>query len=119
MRGTQLAQLMEDYTIVRESLDITDAIVSRKRQCLPELHQRALDARERYNQAQKLGKLEDEIDDLNMEHQWAQIIGKEKEVIRGRENVVAAEKLVDFAEQDLATKRVCIKMYDTLLRLPI
>ncbi|KAI9247200.1 P-loop containing nucleoside triphosphate hydrolase protein, partial [Phascolomyces articulosus] len=79
MRGTQLAELAEDYAIVRETLDTMGTILKRKEQSLPDLQRRAKEAFQRFETVKTLSTVEDRLEELSNELSWSQVIAKEKE----------------------------------------
>ncbi|KAF7722745.1 Structural maintenance of chromosomes protein 6 [Apophysomyces ossiformis] len=102
MRGTQLAQLFEDYNVVRESMDTAKATIERKKQYLPDLYKKAKETERRYKEILETREIESKIDDLNNELVWAQIINKEKEVENARKDVTLAQKQIDATKEKIA-----------------
>ncbi|KAI8376349.1 uncharacterized protein BYT42DRAFT_574286 [Radiomyces spectabilis] len=95
MRGTQLAQLAEDYDAVRESIDITRTILERKKQFLPDLQKKAKEAEIRFKEMLETREIDTKIDELNNELVWAQIIRKEKDATAVKADVGLAEKQLE------------------------
>jgi len=79
MHGTQLTQLQDDFTIIRESLDTAHKTLKRKREGLSSLQVKAAEAQRKYEDMQAAKEVENKIDELNNELVWSQIIRKEKE----------------------------------------
>ncbi|KAG0166206.1 Structural maintenance of chromosomes protein 6 [Apophysomyces sp. BC1015] len=105
MRGTQLAQLFEDYNVVRESIDTTKTVIERKRQYLPDLHKKAKETERRYKEILETREIESKIDDLNNELVWAQIINKEKEVENAQKDVSMAQKQIDSTKEKIVSSK--------------
>lgn len=101
LRGTQLAQLHEDYLSVTDAIHTTKAIIDRKKQYLPDLQKRAKESEAKYKQMLEAREIDSRIDEYNNELVWSQIIAKEKEVERARANAAEARKLVQIAEEKL------------------
>ncbi|CAO3671505.1 unnamed protein product [Umbelopsis ramanniana] len=80
MKGTQLTQLSSDYEQIRESVDDTLHIITKNKSGLDNLHKKAKEAELRYREMLEAQELDDQIDDLNNELVWLQIITKEKDV---------------------------------------
>ncbi|KAL7325356.1 Structural maintenance of chromosomes protein 6, variant 3 [Mucor circinelloides] len=79
MHGTQLTQLQDDFTIIRESLETAHKTLKRKREGLSSLQVKAAEAQRKYEDMQAAKEVENKIDELNNELVWSQIIRKEKE----------------------------------------
>ncbi|KAI7904464.1 uncharacterized protein BX663DRAFT_505119 [Cokeromyces recurvatus] len=79
MLGTQLAQLQRDFEAVRESLETARETLDRKKQSLPALQAKANEAQKEYEDIQEAKQIDEKIDVLNNELVWSQIIQKEKE----------------------------------------
>jgi hypothetical protein len=80
MKGSQLTQLSTDYEQIREYVDETQLVISRNKSALEDLHKKAKVAELRYREMLEAQELDDQIDELNNEIVWLQIIAKEKEV---------------------------------------
>ncbi|GAB5592606.1 Structural maintenance of chromosomes protein 6 [Umbelopsis nana] len=80
MKGSQLTQLSSDYEQIREYVDETQLVISRNKSALDDLHKKAKVAELRYREMLEAQELDDQIDELNNEIVWLQIIAKEKEV---------------------------------------
>ncbi|KAI9027577.1 P-loop containing nucleoside triphosphate hydrolase protein [Phycomyces nitens] len=105
MRATLLSSLMEDYDVVRESIDTTRTVVDRKKQCLPDLQKKALEAEARYKGMIEAREIDDKIDNLNNEIVWAQIIAKEKQAEKHRRNVVEIERTIEKSKEEASRRR--------------
>ncbi|GAN06536.1 P-loop containing nucleoside triphosphate hydrolase protein [Mucor ambiguus] len=79
MHGTQLTQLQNDFTVIRESLSTASSTVKRKQEGLSSLQVKAAEAQRKYEDMQAAKEVESKIDELNNELVWSQIIRKEKE----------------------------------------
>ncbi|CAO3616201.1 unnamed protein product [Cunninghamella blakesleeana] len=87
MRGTQLAQMQDDFKKIREALEVTDDTISRKNEHLPLLHRKAKEAETVYKELLSANTIDEQIDKLNNELVWCQIINKENE-LENLKNVV-------------------------------
>lgn len=106
MRGTQLSALADDYREIQEKLSTTEATVNRKRRGLPDLQKRADDAKLRYDEALELDKLETQLEKLNAEQAWCQIVGKEREYAAAQKDMEATERQVKQAKEKLTAAKV-------------
>ncbi|KAK4520474.1 uncharacterized protein ATC70_007986 [Mucor velutinosus] len=79
MHGTQLTQLQNDFTIIRESLETASNTLKRKKEGLSSLQVKAAEAQRKYQDMEAAKEVESKIDELNNELVWSQIIRKEKE----------------------------------------
>ncbi|CAO3611465.1 unnamed protein product [Mucor hiemalis] len=97
LHGTQLTQLRNEFETIRESLDTSVVTLQRKSESLPMLREQAMEAQRRYTDLENVQNIDDKIDELNNELVWSQIIVKEKEAEKLKEQVDLAEKnLADF-----------------------
>lgn len=94
LHGTQLTQLRNDFETIRESLDTSSVTLERKSEGLPALREAAIEAQHKYASLEDAQNIDDRIDALNNELVWSQIIVKEKESEKLKEEV-------DLAEQNL------------------
>ncbi|RCH92677.1 Structural maintenance of chromosomes protein 6, partial [Rhizopus stolonifer] len=105
MHGTQLTNLKNDFESVRESLETAKAILDRKKEILPVLQAKANEAQKRYKEVEASKEIENDIDVLNNELVWSQIIQKEKEAEKlKREANVAHHTLEQIKEAYEAQK---------------
>lgn len=92
LHGTQLTQLRNEFETIRESLDTSVVTLQRKSESLPRLREEAMEAQRRYTDLENVQNIDDKIDELNNQLVWSQIIVKEKEAERLKEQVDLAEK---------------------------
>lgn len=106
MRGTQLAQIENDFNKIRETLEITDQTIKRKMEQLPALHRKAKEAELRYKELMATSELDVEIDKLNNELVWSQIIRKEAELVQAKLLVEKSQDHLDKVDQDIESANV-------------
>ncbi|KAL0078931.1 P-loop containing nucleoside triphosphate hydrolase protein [Phycomyces blakesleeanus] len=112
MRATLLSSLMEDYDVVRESIDTTRTIVERKKQCLPDLQKKALEAEARYKGMIEAREIDDKIDNLNNEIVWAQIIAKEKQAEKTKMNLGEIERKAERSKEEATNRKLKIEQLE-------
>ncbi|KAL1918810.1 uncharacterized protein VTP21DRAFT_2832 [Calcarisporiella thermophila] len=98
LKGTQLAQLAEDYEIIRQTIDITKAGIKRKKEVFPEMLNAAKEAEERYKQMAKARDLELQVQTLKNEMCWAQVEEKENALEATEKQCLEAQKKFRHAE---------------------
>lgn len=101
MRGTQLAQIENDFNKIRETLEITDETIKRKMEHLPVLHQKAKEAEVRYKELMANNDLDLQIDDLSNELVWSQIIRKESELVKAKQVVAVSQGHLDESNRQI------------------
>ncbi|KAI8335915.1 P-loop containing nucleoside triphosphate hydrolase protein [Chlamydoabsidia padenii] len=106
MRGTQLAQMEADFNKIRETLEITDETIKRKMTHLPVLHKKAKEAESRYKELLATSDLDAQIDELNNELVWSQIIRKEAELAKQKKVVEGSQEQMDEINQHIQGARV-------------
>lgn len=78
LKGTQLQQLSDDYQIILENIQRTDALLRQKAEAIPDLKAAHKAAIEKYKQATDLVNKQTEIDSLIRELAWAHVYEKQK-----------------------------------------
>jgi hypothetical protein len=106
MKGTQLTQLSSDYEQIRESVDDTLHIITKNKAGLEDLHKKAKEAELRYREMLEAQELEDQIDDLNNELVWLQIITKEKDVAKAQLDARKATETLQATEATFERQQV-------------
>ncbi|CAO3619177.1 unnamed protein product [Cunninghamella echinulata] len=112
MRGTQLAQMQDDFRKIRETLEITDTTISRKNEHLPLLHRKAREAEIVYKELLSANTLDEQIDQLNNELVWSQIITKEKELANVNKHIDESQKLLDNANEKINGTKLKINRFE-------
>ncbi|KZT41654.1 P-loop containing nucleoside triphosphate hydrolase protein [Sistotremastrum suecicum HHB10207 ss-3] len=80
LRGTQLAQLMEEYEICAENIAKAKRLIEQKRAIIPELKENMNMYKGRVKEAEKMIARRDGVEALKAELAWAHIKGKEQEL---------------------------------------
>lgn len=106
MKGTQLTQLSSDYEQIRESVDDTLHIITKNKAGLEDLHKKAKEAELRYREMLEAQELDDQIDDLNNELVWLQIISKEKDVAAAQLDARKAKETLHASEAAFERQQV-------------
>lgn len=106
MKATQLTQLSTDYEQIRESMDDTLLVISKNRSGLEELHKKAKEAELRYREILEAQELEDQIDELNNELVWLQIVSKEKDVANAQRDARKAAETLDASQANYEKQQV-------------
>lgn len=108
MRGTQLAQMQDDFRKIRETLEITDETISRKNEHLPLLHRKAREAETVYKELLSANTLDEQIDQLNNELVWCQIINKEKELENLNKVIDESQEKINGADDKINAIKVIL-----------
>jgi chromosome segregation ATPase len=116
MQGTQLTQLQSDYDEIRESLDTIRTTIKRKKGGLPALQEAAQLAKERFKDMKDIKNADEEIDKLNSELVWAQIITKEKETREAETAYLSFEAKLTEAKDNIQEKQDRIDRVDRLVQ---
>ncbi|KAF8879889.1 P-loop containing nucleoside triphosphate hydrolase protein [Gymnopilus junonius] len=80
LRGTQLSQLSDEYTLCMENINQTSRLLSVKKEALPDLRARKREAQARYDEAAKAREQKKRVDDLKKEKAWSHVAAKEAEL---------------------------------------
>ncbi|KAJ1957493.1 Structural maintenance of chromosomes protein 6, partial [Dispira parvispora] len=106
LKGTQLAQLKMDHQILQEGLQTTDAIVTRKRDLLPDLLKEAKEWERRYKDMQNARDLALKLEDLKKEMAWAHVVEKERFHHGAQERVSRAQRKLPLIDKKLEEEQV-------------
>lgn len=109
MQGTQLSQLKADFETVRESLDTSHVTLERKKEGLPILQAKASEAQRRYEELEEARDVTSQIDELNNELVWSQIILKEKAAEKFKRDVQIAERNLDNMKEQYEAQKIKIE----------
>ncbi len=112
LKGTQLAQLSEEYDICLENISQTSKILARKRDALPDLRNTLREAVARYEEAAKAREQRKKVDELKKELAWSHVKTKELEVGVRLEDLEKANRKLPRVEKQLMEARVCFVVVD-------
>jgi chromosome segregation ATPase len=123
MKGTQLQQLSDEYSITLENVRSTSKVLEQKKEAIPDLHAAAQEAKRRYDEADNARKQKAKQDDLKKEMAWAHVQSKQDELQQKEGQVANLESKLPkiTAEIEQAKARVFLSWHvilaDVLLRL--
>lgn len=80
MKGTQLQQLSDEYSITLENVRSTSKILEQKKEAIPDLRAAAQEAKRRFDEAENARKQKAKQDDLKKEMAWAHVQNKQDEL---------------------------------------
>ncbi|KAJ1654547.1 Structural maintenance of chromosomes protein 6 [Dispira simplex] len=116
LKGTQLAQLKMDHQILQEGLQTTDAIVTRKRDLLPDLLKEAKEWERRYKDMQNARDLALKLDDLKKEMAWAHVEQKEHFHHGAQQRVRRAQRKLSQIDEKIEEERARLNDLDARLK---
>ncbi|TCD69031.1 Structural maintenance of chromosomes protein 6 [Steccherinum ochraceum] len=79
LRGTQLSQLSEEYSLCLENITQMQKSLVHKGDAVPDLEDAVREAAAKYEEAKKARRQKDRLDELNKELAWSYVVGKQKE----------------------------------------
>jgi chromosome segregation ATPase len=91
MKGTQLQQLSDEYSITLENIRSTNKVLEQKREAIPDLRATAQEAKRRYDEADNARKQKAKQDDLKKEMAWAHVQSKQDELLQKEAQVANLE----------------------------
>ncbi|KAF8625965.1 hypothetical protein AX17_006690 [Amanita inopinata Kibby_2008] len=106
LKGTQLAQLSEEYDVCLENVSQTSKILARKREALPDLRNAFREASVRYEEAARAREQRKKADDLKKELAWAHVATKEAEMTDKIEDLAKVNRKLPRVEQEIADARL-------------
>lgn len=77
MKGTQLAQLSDEYDLVKTNIDVIKNALVQKEAVLPEMKDVVRRAKEKVDKVELAGKLQDKMDLLEKQLAWALVAQQE------------------------------------------
>ncbi|GAA6012114.1 hypothetical protein JCM10207_005133 [Rhodosporidiobolus poonsookiae] len=98
LRGTQLAQLTQEYELLRANTEQMQDVHNRKAELLPDIKEKYRKAKERAKEAKAAAAQQDNLQKLKDEMTWAYVAQVEKQIAFGEEHLEKeAAKLPDLA----------------------
>ncbi|KAF8645220.1 hypothetical protein AX16_008047 [Volvariella volvacea WC 439] len=101
LRGTQLAQLSEEYDACYDNIQLTGKIINTKKEALPALREDLKLARERFREATKAYEAKQRLDDIKKELAWAHVEDKKKEYEKKSEELAKLSRRLPKIQQSL------------------
>ncbi|KAF9483584.1 P-loop containing nucleoside triphosphate hydrolase protein [Pholiota conissans] len=101
LRGTQLAQLSEEYEACLSNINQTAKLLSVKKEALPDLKARLREVRARYEEASKAREQKKKVDDLKKELAWSHVAAKEAEMVKAVQDAAKVARRVPKIEESI------------------
>ena len=79
LRGTSLAQLSEEYDLVKQNITAIETALKNKDRVLPDMKERVREAQKKVESVQAGAALEERLAYCQAESAWSMVIGKEAE----------------------------------------
>ncbi|KAM0788856.1 hypothetical protein ACM66B_002941 [Microbotryomycetes sp. NB124-2] len=95
LRGTLLAQLVDEYEVLRNNLDQMEEAMGRKSEVLPELKDAYAAARTRAKDAEKAISEQERVERLRKEWAWSEVTESEVQVQRCEEIIAGEQALLE------------------------
>ncbi|KAL1950788.1 hypothetical protein VTO73DRAFT_5912 [Trametes versicolor] len=95
LKGTQLSQLSEEYQTCMENISQTHKVLERKAEVIPDLEESVVEARSRWQEAQKAVAQKTKADELKKELAWAHVDSKKEELTKQLNEVAHIQHRVD------------------------
>ncbi|KAF9452921.1 P-loop containing nucleoside triphosphate hydrolase protein [Macrolepiota fuliginosa MF-IS2] len=108
LKGTQLQQLSDEYSITLENIQSTDKVLDQKREAIPDLRVALQDAKRRFDEAENARKQKVKQDDLKKEMAWAHVKAKENELLERLTEVATHESKVPKIQAGIDAEKVNI-----------
>ncbi|KAF7768000.1 hypothetical protein Agabi119p4_7243 [Agaricus bisporus var. burnettii] len=102
MKGTQLQQLSDEYSITLENVRSTSKILEQKKEAIPDLRAAAQEAKRRFDEAENARKQKAKQDDLKKEMAWAHVQNKQDELQQKELQANLDEATENFTEHEEA-----------------
>jgi len=80
LKGTQLQQLSDEYSITLENICSTRKVLDQKKEAIPDLKAALREAKQRFDEADKARQKKAKQDDLKKELAWAHVKSKQDEL---------------------------------------
>jgi chromosome segregation ATPase len=91
LKGTQLQQLSDEYSITLENIRSTRKVLDQKKEAIPDLKVALHEAKARFDEAEKARKQKAKHDDLKREKAWAHVKTKQDEFEKKSAQVASLE----------------------------
>lgn len=101
LRGTQLAQLSQEYDTCLENISTTAKMLAKKREVIPDLRANLKEVSDRFEEASKAREQRKKVDELKKELAWAHVAAKEREMEDKFVALAKAEERIPRAKEKL------------------
>ncbi|KXN81796.1 Structural maintenance of chromosomes protein 6 [Leucoagaricus sp. SymC.cos] len=105
LKGTQLQQLSDEYSVTLENIRQTQKILEQKKEAIPDLRAAFQEAKRRFDEADQARKQKAKQDDLKREKAWALVKDKEIEFERKLAEVAQLEHKLPRLEAEIAAAK--------------
>ncbi|KAF9564177.1 P-loop containing nucleoside triphosphate hydrolase protein [Agrocybe pediades] len=109
LRGTQLQQLSEEYELCLSNITQTAKVLSVKKEALPDLRDRYLEVKARYEEAQRARDQKKKVDALKRELAWSHVAAKQAELEEKVEDAAKMARRIPKIEEGVQSLRTVIE----------
>ncbi|CED84316.1 DNA repair protein RAD18 (SMC family protein) [Phaffia rhodozyma] len=102
LKGTQLAQLSDEYDLVKTNIDVIRNALVQKDAVLPDMKDAIRRAKEKVDSVQLAGRLQDEMDSLEKQLAWAFVAQQEEEVSETKNKYKEAARILEKAQKKIS-----------------
>ena len=113
LRGTQLAQLSEEYSTCLENINQTTKVLHHKGEAIPDLEDALTEATARFDEAKKAREQQRRVLELKRELAWAHVATKQAEYEAKMTDQAKSERTEQKIEQALADTEVWFDSFGT------
>ncbi|KAK4055617.1 Structural maintenance of chromosomes protein 6 [Microbotryomycetes sp. JL201] len=112
LRGTLLAQLVDEYEVLRNNVDQMEEAVARKNEVLPELKEAYSHARSAAKAAEKAISEQERLERLRKEWAWSEVTESEIQVQRCEEIIAAEQALLEPGNKQIEEWQASLKGHE-------
>lgn len=106
MKGTQLQQLSDEYSITLENIQSTSRVLDQKKEAIPDLREGLKEAKRKFEEAENARKQKAKQDDIKKELAWAHVKFKEDEFTAKLKVVATLEAKLPKIQAEIDTGKV-------------
>ncbi|KXN74940.1 P-loop containing nucleoside triphosphate hydrolase protein [Conidiobolus coronatus NRRL 28638] len=122
LKGTQLSQLTDDHTLIKDAIISCESILKSKQAAIPQLHEEVKAARLKYYSMEKAQELHNNLENLKKQMAWAIVVEEEGRVKMAQDRVEKNQNRLPSIEEKISeievnVKKVDIKINDAKVQL--
>lgn len=106
LKGTQLQQLSDEYSVTLENIQSTSKVLEQKKEAIPDLRVALQEAKRRFEEAENARKQKAKQDDLKKELAWAHVKTKENELLSKSSDVASLEGKLPKIQAEIDAEKV-------------
>lgn len=106
LRGTQLAQLSQEYDLVQNNIQVIANSLAQKKEVIPEMKQGVMDAKQKVDLLEEAAEYEKVMHKLESEQAWRHVANKEDELATKEHELASQSRKLEKLNDKIAQLRI-------------